>query len=893
MFRHTKTCAAALLALGGSSFLLPALAQQQLQRVEITGSNLKRTVDSEEALPVTIINVEQLRQSGVTSVEQVVQMLSTSQSSNVGSNSIGSSTGGATYANLRGIGTNKTLVLLNGRRVAAFAFNVNAVDLNAIPFAAVERVEVLRDGASAIYGTDAIGGVINFITKREYKGVTLSAEMTKPQKTGGDTDRANILFGFGNLEENGSNVWISFDRSHQKRVRALDRDFARTGVIPSKGVSGTSPTTFPGNFTQGSVAANPSAPDCAPPLSLPSPTSAGTCVFDFSATIDIIPEVKTETLAGRATFKVFKDSLLSVEVVSTDNDNISRVAPDPVAGISIPAGSPSYPVGTFPGLDTTKPVTAAWRMVPAGSRTNQALSHADRLVFDLTGTLAGMDYRAGLYYTDNTAQDGAIDGYVNAPFVRSEVAAGRLNPFVPATPAQLAIIETAKRRGTFATAEGTTQGADFRLSRDLFEMSGGTAAISGGAEFRKEFYRNDTDDAVVRAIPSAGRSPNHVSGDRKVLAFTTEAVLPVTKMLEVQLAARYDDYSDAGSTFNPKIGFRLQPTKNLVLRGSANTGFKAPTLDDLYAPQTITFATSSSNDPILCPGGVVNVAAGGVKSRDCGAQVQVQQGGNTKLKPEKSKTFTLGLAFEPVKNLTMSADYWNIKLKDQINALPQASIIANYIQYADRFHRCKDLPLDVQANLNRCLAGDTNSNAIGYITATQDNLGRVETDGIDFTAAYSFPLAGGNLALTWDGTWIRSYKYQNSPTDPMRENVGVYIDSSPVFRWQHTVSGTYAIGNWSSRLALRHKTGYYDKNDPASVVGGPSFYQSVKPYTLVDFAVSTKPIKGMSLTVGVKNLFDTDPPFSNQTDRSQRGFDPRYTDPLGRTFFVRGSYSFM
>jgi iron complex outermembrane receptor protein len=114
-----------------------------------------------------------------------------------------------------------------------------------------------------------------------------------------------------------------------------------------------------------------------------------------------------------------------------------------------------------------------------------------------------------------------------------------------------------------------------------------------------------------------------------------------------------------------------------------------------------------------------------------------------------------------------------------------------------------------------------------------------------------------------------------------------------VFRWQHTVSGTYAIGNWSTRLALRHKTGYLDKNDPASVVGGPSFYQSVKPYTLVDLAISTKPVKGMGLTVGVKNLFDTDPPFSNQTDRSQRGFDPRYTDPLGRTFFVRGSYSFM
>jgi iron complex outermembrane recepter protein len=487
MFRHTKTCAAVLLALGGSSFLSPALAQQQLQKVEITGSNLKRTVDSEEALPVTIINVEQLRQSGVTSVEQVLQMVASSQSSNVGSNSIGSSTGGAAYANLRGLGTNKTLVLLNGRRVAAFAFNVNAVDLNAIPFSVVDRVEILRDGASAIYGTDAIGGVINFITKNNFKGVSISAEQTKPQHKGGDSDRASVLLGFGNLETEGVNLWVSYDRSHQKRIRALDREFARTGIIPSKGVNGNSPTTFPGNFTQNSTntTGNLTAPNCAPPLSLPNPTNPNACVFDFSATIDIMPDVTQETLAGRGSFKLFKDSVLSVEVVSTDNTNISRVAPDPVGGITIAPTNPFYP-STFPGLDTTKSVTAAWRMIPAGPRTNKSDSHADRLVMDLAGTVAGMDYKGGLFYTDNTAQDGAIDGYVNAPFVRAQVAAGNLTPFADPTPAQLAIIEQAKRRGTFAIAQGTTQGADFRLSREMFELSGGAAAISLGAEFRKE-----------------------------------------------------------------------------------------------------------------------------------------------------------------------------------------------------------------------------------------------------------------------------------------------------------------------------------------------------------------------------------------------------------------------
>ncbi|WP_377159125.1 TonB-dependent receptor plug domain-containing protein [Roseateles sp. UC29_93] len=147
-----------------------AQSATQLERIEITGSAIKRSIADEGALPISIIKAEELRQSGVTSVEQIIDLLASSQSSSTGSNSIGSSTGGAAYANLRGLGTNKTLVLLNGRRMTAFAFGATAVDLNSIPFAVIDRVEVLRDGASAVYGTDAIGGVINFITKTSYRG---------------------------------------------------------------------------------------------------------------------------------------------------------------------------------------------------------------------------------------------------------------------------------------------------------------------------------------------------------------------------------------------------------------------------------------------------------------------------------------------------------------------------------------------------------------------------------------------------------------------------------------------------------------------------------------------------------------------------------------------------
>jgi iron complex outermembrane receptor protein len=867
------------------------------QRIEITGSAIKRTASAETSLPVTIIRADELRATGVTTVEEAVGRIVASQSLNGGSNAIGSSTGGAAYASLRALAPNKTLILLNGRRVAPFAFQVAGTDLNAIPFAAVERIEVLRDGASAIYGTDAIGGVINFITRSSVTGVTLSAEAAQPKLTGGSSTRQSVTAGFGNLQERGFNLWASFDRQDRNRVRALDRPFARTGIIPSRGVSGTSPTTFPGNFTQSStgVSGNPSAPNCDPPYSVPSPTNRSVCVFDFTATIDIVPEVEIDTGLLRGTLKLGESATLSVEHTQAKTQTIARVAPDPVSGIVIAPDNPFYP-RTYPGLDTSRPVTAGWRMVPAGPRTNQSDSEASRTVVDLSGLWGPWDYKFGLFATTSKAKDGAIDGYVDAGFIRSEVAAGRLNPFAAPNAEQLAIIERAKRRGEFANAEGKVKGVDARVSRELFELPGGPMAASLGLELRQEDYRTDTNDAFVLAVPSAGRSPDHVLADRSVKAATLETLLPLSKSLELQLALRADDYEGVGSSVNPKVAVRFAPTRSLTLRGSANTGFRAPTLDEQFGPKTFTFAATSSNDPLLCPGGVADRAAGGVQSRDCGRQAQVQTGGNTELKPEKSRTFSMGLSFDVTPAFNVTADYWNIDIKDLIANFPNESIIAQPARYATRIVRCNALPADVQALLDRCQADGRDSRAIGYLVALTDNLGRVKTDGVDISASYQLRTASaGSFSFTYDGTWVHSYRTQNSPEEALKENVGEYVDSAPVIRWQHNLGALWRIANLSTRLGLRHKSGYVDQNSPSIVTGGAAFYGNVASYTLVDASFSVAApfdLKGMNFTVGVRNLFDRDPPFSNQANRTQRGYEPRLTDPLGRTVFVRASYAF-
>jgi iron complex outermembrane receptor protein len=887
-FRRSALARSVLIACGATATVLamqPVMAQDAtLQRVTVTGSAIKRSISDESALPITILSTQELRESGVTSVEQAMQMLSSNQSSLNSNNSIGSATGGKASADLRGLGSNKTLVLLNGRRMASFAFDSASVDLNAIPLAAIDRIEILRDGASAIYGTDAIGGVINFITKKNYQGAEISAEVTSPRQEGGREKRATLSGGFGNLDTDGYNIWVAIDKRTQDAVAATQRDFAKTGVNLPMGMNLTSGTSFPGNFTQGALAGNPSrAAGCLPPFSLP--LKATTCRFDYTAMIDIVAPTETQTATARGNFKL-GSNLASVELLHSTNTNTARVAPDPVTGITMTPSSPFYPT-TYPGIDPTKNISVDWRMIPAGRRTNEADTSSDRVVATLSGAMSSWDYEAGAFWTQSKASDGGVIGYVNAGLIKAGVLNGTLNPFGDPTAAQQTLIDAAQMVGTAATGKGTTKGVDLHLNREFFDLPGGKVGVSVGMEARKETYQNDTNDAYVLAVPSMGRDVYHAKGDRNIVAFTLEALVPVTKQLELQLAARNDRYSDFGNTFNPKIGFRYQPNSTILVRGSANTGFRAPTLDDLYGPQSITFSANSYDDPLLCPGGVVNAAAGGLAPRDCGQQVQAQIGGNPALKPETSVTSSLGLVLQPTKDFQVSVDYWKIKLKDQISSFPEAAIMADPAKYASRIFRCNTLPLALQDTLTACQAGYNNGPGIGYIVTLSDNLGVVNTDGFDFTASYGFKMGGfGSFTLTYNGTLVHSYEYQNSPSDPFKQNVGIYQDSSPVFKWQHVLGLNHKLGGWSTQLSVQNKSSYRDQDQ------GQTPIADVGSYTLTNLSTTYSGFKGFSLTVGIKNLFDRAPPFSLESTTFQKGYDPRYTDPMGRALFVRGAYKF-
>ena len=886
-----QTPTPAMLGVGLLSALIGAgaVAQTTFKTVEVTGSAIKRTLDDQGSLPVSVYSMDEMKAAGVTSTEELVSRISASQSSLSSSQSVGATTGGQSTANLRGLGANKTLVLLDGRRLGFFPLSgASSIDLNSIPFAALERVEVLRDGASAIYGTDAVGGVINFITKRNYTGLDVALETLTPSQAGGSAKRMTISGGKGNLQDDGYNFWFSIDNRRQDSVTALQRSFGSSGIIPSQGLAKTSGTTFPANFnyynTSGKVSSgNLTYPGCNPPLSVSLGT--GVCRFDYTAAIDLIPQTDNTNLNAKGTFDLGSGRILTLQGVASSSQNIANVAPDPVTSLTMPTSSPFYP-SSYPGIDKTKGLTGiGWRMLPAGDRQTTGQANASRFVADLAGSTDVWDYKTGFFATRSAVYDSATNGYMNKSMIQSGINSGLLNPFGAPTSQALSYINSAILNGMYQTGAGTAIGVDARFNRDLFAMAGGQAALSLGGELRRETYNSDTVDNVVNSLTSLGVSPYHVDGaSRNVAALTAEVLLPVSKQLELQAAARVDQYSDFGTTFNPKVGFRYKASPSVVLRGSANTGFRAPSLDELYGPQSVSYSNNSYNDPILCPGG--KVSAQGIASRDCGQQVQALNGGYAGLQPEKSKSFSLGTAIQASKDMLFTVDYWNIFVSNQINAFPEQTIFGNVSDFGGRITRCNQLSAAQASKYDACNVVP-GSSAIAYINTLTANLGNVKTNGFDFTGTYATLIPNvGRLTVNYEGTLAMSYQYQNTPGGPYQENVGNYSDASPFFKWKHYVSTTLTSGSNRYTLGVRNESGYTDENVQTSV------FNSVMPYTLVDVGYGYTGIKNMNVGVVVKNLFNTPPPFSNQGSTFQQGYDPRYTDALGRALMAKLSYKF-
>jgi iron complex outermembrane receptor protein len=940
----------AAIAAGGLS--VSVLAQSAApQRVEITGSSVKRPVN-EGALPLQVITSEEIARMGLSSVDQIVDMLTVNVAANtnqVTNNAVFGSDadktlGGANFANLRGLGPTGTLVLLNGRRVSTHGMSGGSVDLNAIPMEALARVEVLKDGASAVYGTDAIGGVINFITRTDFQGLTLRANFSTPeQSSAGSRLRVSAMGGAGNLQRDGWNLMASLTYDDNKILRGTDRSWA-TGYQPERGLTPDSTSAMHANIiasggtalgTAGTVVGStdatrytnlnllaiqgrceeiPGQVPLAPNIttwSLFGYTQANSryrCTRDYGRNYMLAAPQEAVNALIRGALDLGNSTRASLEVVASQVTNRGEYSPVQISSsvnptMNLRPASPYYlNMRTLVGaaqFDPTLPIAYRVNMLnDLGLRIRENETSNVRVQSALEGVIGKYDYNIGLGWGTSQSTATLINGFPNTKKWVDLLSSGRYNPFVMPGQTQtsdvVAAFEDMQMRGKIYDGETRVLQADATLSGSLGKFMQGEALFAIGANLREESYLfsgatgfNCVDSATAATLaannnatltfgcPGNSSSPKLSRGIRAIFG---ELVIKPLASLELTFQARYDHYEAIGGTTNPKVALRWQPTSSFLVRASANTGFRAPTAQQVKQGVVESQLTGQFRDPVLC----ADISAPIDASQCARTQTPFRTGGNPDLTPEKSEQSTVGLAFAPTKNLQLFADYWQVDLRDRIRSLSVSEMISNYALFADNFVR------------------DPGTRVVQYIQAGFVNAAGSKTRGVDFGANHQMTALGGRVSTSFTGTRMLSHKEQIRSDTPFVEFVGKWNNTTLYLPWRFNASMSYQRGPLNVTLSGLYRDSYEDQNRGPTAQGGAN-YTTFEPYTRTVSSYSTislfgtyTGIKGVTITGGVINLLDRQPPFSwhNVDSAAGAGWDPRVADPRGRTVSVAVTYSF-
>jgi len=877
-----RSCLAALVPLTGGVALAQTggsdAAPQVLDRVLVTGSHIRQT-DIEGALPVQVIKREEIERSGVTTVEQLLERVPANVNAFNTALTIGNGgSPGLSSANLRGLGGGSTLVLLNGRRLGNYAFDGASVDLNSIPFAAIDRVEVLKDGASAIYGTDAIAGVINFILRKDYQGAEIAGNFSATQHGGGNEGQLALTAGLGDPTRDGYNVFASISYQKQQALRAIDREFARTGYRPDEGINQLNPFTFPSNIfdrTRGRILNPTAAGGCLPPTSIPAqfpPGNTPACGYDFAAAVDLLPEVERTNALVRGTWRLGPDLDLFAEALIGRNKFEAAIAPNPILPVTsfgqlrYPATGPYYPTDFAAANGLSGNLLISFRATELGPRVNTTTSDSQRYVLGAEGRATGWDYNIAAVYNSNQQENEYTGSFVYASKIIPAMATGLINPWGPSAPEGNALLASTLYSGTPQKADGTTSLVNAFASREIASLPAGPMSLALGAEARRERLSYDWDPEVLAGNSPLGDQLKAISGSRSVYSLFAELAVPIVRGLDAQFAVRFDDYSDFGSTTNPKVALRWQPLPSLLVRGSWGEGFRAPPLYALSEPSA-SVGITIFEDPVRCPvTGLID---------DCEAFVEVYSGGNPNLQPETSTQWNLGVVWEPMRGLSLGVDYWNIEQKGIIEPLSAENLLRYYQRFPGRITRG---PVDPNY-----------PNLPGPITAidiSPVNLGTTQTSGIDVFVNWAAPAQGwGQVRIGLQGTYVRQWETQiDGVTYVSRLGDATYGDAIP--RWRSTLTLDWNLGPWGATLAQVYSGGYREPLPEPDIgtrqVGAASSWDLQGRYT---------GFKGWQLALGVRNLFDSDPPFRVQGDSFQIGYNPQAASPLGRLFYLNATYA--
>ena len=914
--KFAKLAHAVSLALIAGS--LGAHAQQPRERIEITGSSIKRVQD-EGALPVQVITRQEIDRRGITSVEQLMTTISANGtgadnlSSNVGiqlgttdRNNLGNSS-----ANLRGLGASSTLVLLNGRRVSNHGAKGNAVDLNSIPLAAIERVEVLKDGASAIYGTDAIGGVINFILRRDYRGVEITAATDITEEGGGNVHRGSLLAGWGDLGRDRWNVMATFSFDKQEILHGYERSFVN-GFQPDRGLSpdtagapfasqtglaGTAigasfrlPNTGTQSYNRANLLSFQGRCDIIPGMSQYQAElwnargATFACAYDYGGSAILIQPVERAQVVSRGTFQLSNEHTAFVEAMFSRTDATKQFEPYQITtnlATAYPVGGPFYQDLSqyIPTFNRNLPIAYRWRCVDCGGRTIETQTDAYRVLLGMEGILAGKwDYKLGASMSGSTADSTLKRGYLFTAPLNAALASGQVNPWLLPGQTQTAeatrLLDAARAEGTgLFGGEARLKQVDGALSGEVFRLPAGPVAAAVGFDWRRESYKFDDGSRTTQPVFLAPFDPPFPEVSRTIRAIYAEVAVPILRGLEVTGAIRRDDYSDFGATTNPKVSLKWNPIEPILFRASYNEGFRAPSFFQLYTQNALAQVPGNLADPELCPNGNVP----GADLSVCAIRPDGLVGGNPNLRPETSKQWSVGFVVAPMPWITASVDVWEIERTDRIYELTPQQVIANFT----------DCPGYLVRGTDGRLTGPG-----GFIRAGFTNAEGDITRGADLGLRLNGRVYRGRWNATFDGTYIDSFRSRVFARQAYTEFAGQWSSRDLFPRWKHNLALTYDQGRWSTTLYQTYVAGYKDER-PVGVVP-PGFQAKVDEYVTYSLSVSYTGLRNTTLTFGIKNLFDEDPPFTahNLDFAAGAGWDPRVADPRGRAYTARITYRF-
>lgn len=927
--RSLRLMFAGSLALGMHAAYAQETTDAPMQRVEVTGSSIKR-IASEASLPVQSFNQKDIKKSGVSTVTDFIQQIPAMQGFSVAADSVGGGGGGVTTASIHDIGSAYTLVLLNGRRIAP-ANSGTTIDLNSIPLAAIERVEVLTDGASALYGADAIAGVINFILKKGASPLEINAKYSRPEEKGGASNSFSISKGFGDIDDDGYSIFVSASHDEQKSLKASQRSFARSGIIDFKdpktgqalqfinGSSRSAPANASLTYKDGYDASG--APSKLNPYALANggkcaPSNKdfygdGNCYFDSPSTIEINPESERNSLFSSGSVKLGKTGWQGFyDLAYTEAKIVSSIAPYP-ADFTIAKGSALYNKYISPYLTADQnanvdSVAATYRLSEMGNRVYDYGTKATHIVGGVEGNAFGWDINSAFTYSKNKQTQKYVSGFPLADRFNAQIDAGNIDPFaypVGTMPDAMrqALLGTGFS-GTYNTQTVEMKGVDARASRDVFKLPGGTAMLGVGADYRNTSYKMRQADVAKEAQILFDNQQVDSEYSRDNAGAYAELMMPVTKKLELTGSVRYDQISavdnkltgaKVGKTEDAatwKISGKFAATDSVMFRAAAGTGFRAATMSEIAGPLEDWGVTGGSYQcPLTAANGLGGHPLAGYCNNVGRQQFEAFQGGNPDLKPEKSKQWSIGTVLQPLDSLTMSFDLWNVQIRDQVTAVSEGLIFADPAKYASLFttKHISSTGRDVLA-----------------IKLLPINIGKVENRGIDYDFTHKMKLLDGRLTSRLSGTYLLRSRYTTPGTDDQWEtSLNRYGSNDAVsFRNIIKASTSFETAKFTHTLSANYRNGYTDVNqseDNCAVIiaGQPGacygIQLEVPSYTTFDLQSAYRPMSNVEITAGIINMFDRNPPFTlRNTGSHQVGYNPSYSSALGRQFYLSGSYKF-